>query len=521
MASFGLSLDNRHPQMPSRRQFLQKISAFPIASLAFQASVLNARQIDQSRISYHLPSQVDAPNQSVPSGLRTPFGWKVCFIPKSDAQGTVFTWPGNTPLSGPARFRIATALTGGIKKVEAYLSRNGRTVGVLDLRGGSRLQPHEIVLSSADTQEVLDQGLGLRVVEGDGFFVFDPASITTPWDNHAQLPHLIQDEAVDPLGEFYLRMASYSVLQRFGWMQQCVFDGLLDLASGFEDEGFRDAWETQLKMFVDGQGNTKVEDVRGRPFDGNDWKTVFGVEDAGCSVFYEFHSDKWPIVDQGFQGVKEHAHHTGSTEGCYTVGYPLCIWGEKRGDQSLKDLGVKNLLARKEKLRPTPETIRQRVGGFPNWARGVAWYYLGFARSLDYLQGHPEYRAVTDEVAACVQHAHRYQRADGLWDVFMHEDSGSDTSGSAGVAAACAIAARHGIETEVATKVATAAFQGLQAHLRPDGLLGGAAPENVGGEALQRSGYRVIFPMAMGMMAQLAGNLAKLGIKPEKRDSPQ
>ncbi|TVS19905.1 MAG: hypothetical protein EA424_06675, partial [Planctomycetaceae bacterium] len=496
---------------PSRRQFIRQTAASGLAAgllPRFAAAVWGAGQVDNKGITYHLPSKVNAVDQSVPSGLRTPFDWKVCFIPESDHMGTVLTWLDTTELSGPARFRIATALTGGIKKVEAYLPRNGRTVGVLDVRGPARLQPHEIELSSADTQEVLDQGLGLRVVEGDGFFIFDPAAATMPWGNHAQLPHLIQDDAADPLGEFYARMASYSVLQRFGWMQQCVFDGLLDLAHGFEDQGFRDAWEAQLEMFVDGQGNTKVEDVRGRPFDGKDWKTVFGVEDAGCSVFYELHSDQWAIADQGLKGVKEHAYGSGTTEGCYTIGYPLCIWGEKRGDDSLKDLGVKNLLARKENLRRTPETIRQRANGFPNWARGVAWYSLGFARSLDYLQGHPQYQAVADEVAACVQHARQYQRDDGLWDVFMHEDTGRDTSGSAGVAAACAMAARHGIETEVATEVAAAAFKGLQAYLRPDGLLGGAAPENTGGEALQRSGYRVIFPMAMGLMAQLAGTLA-------------
>jgi hypothetical protein len=47
----------------------------------------------------------------------------------------------------------------------------------------------------------------------------------------------------------------------------------------------------------------------------------------------------------------------------------------------------------------------------------------------------------------------------------------------------------------------------LLGHLTPDGLLGGAAPANRGGESLQRSAHRVLSPMGMGLMGQLAAAL--------------
>ncbi|WP_165452360.1 hypothetical protein [Paenibacillus thalictri] len=42
-----------------------------------------------------------------------------------------------------------------------------------------------------------------------------------------------------------------------------------------------------------------------------------------------------------------------------------------------------------------------------------------------------------------------------------------------------------------------------------DGLLGGVSQTNQSGEEIQRSGYRVLFQMGMGLMAQLGAALGK------------
>lgn len=45
----------------------------------------------------------------------------------------------------------------------------------------------------------------------------------------------------------------------------------------------------------------------------------------------------------------------------------------------------------------------------------------------------------------------------------------------------------------------------LLENLTPDGMLGGVSQSNKGGEALQRSGYRVISQMSMGLLANIIG----------------
>lgn len=82
-----------------------------------------------------------------------------------------------------------------------------------------------------------------------------------------------------------------------------------------------------------------------------------------------------------------------------------------------------------------------------------------------------------------------------------------DTGGSAGIAAAFALGAREGwLETEF-RQSAEQTLTGLQTWLSPDGFLGGVSQSNKGGEALQRGNYRVIYQMAMGLMAQLIAAL--------------
>ncbi|HID22692.1 MAG TPA: hypothetical protein EYP14_09870 [Planctomycetaceae bacterium] len=48
----------------------------------------------------------------------------------------------------------------------------------------------------------------------------------------------------------------------------------------------------------------------------------------------------------------------------------------------------------------------------------------------------------------------------------------------------------------------------MEKHLTSDGLLGGASQSNKGGESLQRSDYRRVYQMAMGLQAQLIAALS-------------
>ncbi|MGH9839132.1 MAG: glycoside hydrolase family 88 protein [Blastocatellia bacterium] len=99
--------------------------------------------------------------------------------------------------------------------------------------------------------------------------------------------------------------------------------------------------------------------------------------------------------------------------------------------------------------------------------------------------------------------AQGFQRSDGLWSVFVDEPKlAPNTAGSAGVAAALAIGAQQGWLGQDARTAAERCLAGLKPHLTLDGFLSGVAQANKGGESLQRGDYRVIYQMAMGLMAQ-------------------
>jgi rhamnogalacturonyl hydrolase YesR len=117
------------------------------------------------------------------------------------------------------------------------------------------------------------------------------------------------------------------------------------------------------------------------------------------------------------------------------------------------------------------------------------------------LPGMSELRKEAERIADAVL---RMRQPDGLWSCFLDRpETGIDTSGSAGIAAALAWGARYGLLSSDHLAPARAAHASLATYLTPDGLLTGVAQHNAGGEALQSGGYRVLSQMGMGLLAQL------------------
>ncbi|MDL1916726.1 hypothetical protein FBR00_12310, partial [Anaerolineae bacterium CFX4] len=162
-------------------------------------------------------------------------------------------------------------------------------------------------------------------------------------------------------------------------------------------------------------------------------------------------------------------------------------------------------------LRILPDGTRT----FVNWCRGVAWSLLGLTRTL---------AVIPDPPADLIRDVQRLgawalaQRSGPLWPTFLGEpNTPVDTSGSAGIAAALALAARHGWLPDTARAAwlpdtaraaASETLDALHSTLTPDGFLGGVAQVNKAGEGLQRDPYRVISQFGMGLMAQLMAALA-------------
>ena len=409
------------------------------------------------------------------------------------------------------------------KTVAVSLAGSGIVVGRFDLRFAHALEPFQIHLSAEVWAAAGREGVRLRLEHGDKPWWILAPGLT---ERAAVLsPHLLPEQPItadDRRAAFFDRVASLAVLQPFGWMEGCVLDGLYDLDRATKHPRWAAALEAHLAVFGLTTGQLVYEDPSGRPADGR----IYGIEGTLPFAVLAKCAPQSPLLDLALEFWRQHLTADAAicdgdqltAEGSYTVAYPLAVLAEARRDAELGTLALTQLRLRRQALhqsdgiwlRCSPPDQRT----FSWWARGVAWYLLGLVRSLEHLAWlgeaadlQIELRQVADRVS-CLQHD------DGLWGCFLDDPrSPADPSGSAGIAAALARAANHGWLAPTATVVAQRTWQGLRTHLTADGFLGHAAQSNRGGEALQRSSYRVMSPLAMGLMGQLA---AALGIAAER-----
>ncbi|TNJ62422.1 hypothetical protein FE784_30615 [Paenibacillus hemerocallicola] len=474
-----------------------------------------------------------APALQVPEGKRVPFGWKSVAI-DSSARGnrTRLRWPQTANMPGcavrQAFLRICTACdVREEKRIEVTLAGSGKLVGTFDIRYAYVHQIFEIPIPGEDMDAIINEGLDLRMAAGEQpFWMFcDPASSEIP---DTLQPHVLlvgqnggndeigenseDDESgrSDRLAEFYVQLKSFSSIQPFGWLEGCVLDGLFQLDAVCPDNGWLDALLGHLRLYFPAGDKLVIENHLSDISDGRFYSHESTLPLALITRVWPDH----PIVEDAISFWQTNKHGM-TTEGCYTVGYPLAVIAGQRGRADLAELSVRILLERKENLA-AEWGVWQRQYMYRNWARACAWYTLGFTRSAIALReanmALEQLETVEQEIRRMAQVMMLSQRPDGLWSCFIDEEAtGPDTSGSAGIAAALALEARHGIlpDTVGAEAMAAAerAFQALRHCLTPDGLLSGSAQNNRGGEALQKSGYRTISQMAMGLMGQLAAAL--------------
>ncbi len=456
-----------------------------------------------------------------PAGKRVPFGWTAFAVGGSP----VWLRPSGAAPAGAARLRLTVAVDDRQPRfVSVALGSDGRRLGRLDLRFAHAIETFQLELSAADAADVARRGASLRV-EGEGtplWFFGAPslgaASARAPVEFQ---PHLMTAPAgTDAWREFHRRFASLASIQAFGWMQGCVFEGLHALERRRPAGPYRAAREAQWRLFVPARDRLVYENPRSEPADDR----IYGIE--GCLPFADLArlDPSSPVVNRflAFARSRERADGaiqdgpTLSAEGSYTIGYPLAVIADVRDERPLAELALRQLRVRNQRLwHDGAIWLRHMDDGrrtFRGWARGAAWHVLGVARSIEPLRRHLDTAELEAELRRAADWLLPLQRADGLWACFVEDRAGAaDTSGSAGLATALAVGARLGVLPRSAADAARRTLAGTQPHLTPDGLLGGVAQSNRGGEELQRSEYRVLGQMGMGLLAQL---LAEVGEVP-------
>ncbi|WP_127583361.1 glycoside hydrolase family 88 protein [Paenibacillus koleovorans] len=463
-----------------------------------------------------------APTLPIPSGQRVPYGWGTAAIDSSDSKrATTLKWSGLPASDSDCSVFLRLCIACDVreeKRIDVALSESGRVLATFDIRYGYVTQIYEVPLPAEAIPAVASEGLSLLMVEGNRplwmFYQPDSASDSAGIPATMQ-PHLLISGGVDRLSEFYTQFRSVTSIQPFGWLEGCVLDGLYQLELAAPNQGWKDTALNHLQLYFPTGDTLVMEDHFGQVSD-----NVFYLDESTLpiAVIAEVWPDH-PVLDRAIEYWLS-TEHALTAEGCYTMAYPITVLAWQRKDAELGRWALRLLRERMDELaddkglwqcyRPGSNADRYR-----DWARAYAWYMLGLTRSLMNLQQLgasevPGLETLEPEIRRVAAHLIALQGEDGLWACFVDDPAtGADTSGSAGIAAALALGASHGKLPDEARRSAEKAFVGLQAYLTPDGLLAGVAQNNRGGEALQKSGYRVISQMAMGLMGQLAGALGR------------
>lgn len=457
------------------------------------------------------------PAVAVSSEQRLPFGWSAFAVPAAkDVPGPLLRWEKpQSPILPRLRVTVALDVREN-KRIEVRTALTGERVGVFDIRFPSACQPFEIIVAPEIAARAMAQGVRLRQTEGSRpLWLLDGATPDTP---PAFAPHFLGAVSADPWREFEARLCSPASLQAFGWIEGCVLDGLWQMSRlpGPGGAAAASALTAHLRRYVSPTGDLDYEGPGSAPLRNR----VYGMEGLLPFAIIAHVEPRNLVLKLAEREIKTRLdadnavtdNDNTTTEGVYIAGYPLAVMATVGKRDDLAALALAQLRTRQARS-VIGGVIYQRVGGgnaphLPDWARGVAWYLLGFARVLETLQPGAEARDLYDEFRRASLRALSAQRPDGLWGNFLGDPkSVTDTSGSAGIATALAVGANHGWLPDTARSAARRAESGLAAHLTPDGFLGGMAQFNKGGEALQRSDYRVIAPMAMGLAAQLRAAL--------------
>ncbi|MBE7462655.1 MAG: glycoside hydrolase family 88 protein [Planctomycetes bacterium] len=327
-------------------------------------------------------------------------------------------------------------------------------------------------------------------------------------------PQILQGRADDPAAAALDRLAEGAVAP-FGWMGGCVADALQVLHRATGEARYLAALDAFFARYL--HGSDLVHDNPRSVRLVNELETIeASLPIAALARRHPEHpalacaTRLWAQKRKPDGTVRDHSD---TAEACYTVAYPMLVLGAQRGDADLIEGAWRQLRRRREVLVHEGDLyLRHHEGnrGFRNWTRGICWYLLGLTRTL--LAAREAGLELPEDLRAHLAERAEWiavrQRTDGLWDNFLDEDGPPpDTSGSCGIAAALTLASKAGLIERAFRPLAQRTFAGASERLRPDGYLGGVAPNNKRGEEHQHTDRRTCEPFALGLFGQLAAAL--------------
>jgi unsaturated rhamnogalacturonyl hydrolase len=470
------------------------------------------------------PAQiVKASTAALPQGKSITRGWSAVHLGE-DQDRMELIWPTDVEYSKQSagqssRLRITVALDfRDAQRIEVRLLQSNESIGAIDIRYAYVFQPFELLLTAEQTAAVLGEGVRLELQGGNQpLWVFDTLS-------HAEervlfTPHLLIGEPDSRVEEALDTMLSLSSLQPFGWMEGCVLDGLYSLQPLLGADRVDPILNLHFSQFFNDKGDLLYEDLHGNKADG----TFTTIEATLPLAVITKYRPEHPVIHKAVEFFEAKGLKSGgvvmdgdmvSAEGSYTVAYPLAVMAKRFERQDMAEQAIAQVLLRRDCLaREQHVYLRymQRSGEhtFRSWARAFSWYCLGLVKTCAELKDSP-FASLTGmaeleaEIIRIAEVAVSWRQPGWLWTCFLDDAAtGIDTSGSAGISAALALAASRQLLPASYMEIAQHNLLELSSYLTPDGILAGVAQHNAGGMELQRGGYRVCSQMGLGLWAQL------------------
>lgn len=499
-----------------RRIFIRNLSAFSGMLIIFPEMVTGNLVSDKAAYKRYLAKVSSYSEVRLAANKRIPLGWPAFPVTAKDLSPVLLKFGSLKESVGEFHFRITAAID--IREeimLEVFLPESGETVALLDIRYAHPFQPFETTIENKWLSEIIRQGIGLRTIKGtqDAWF-FQSNSKQT--DNLGLQPQLIAGTYPGTKVERFENLYSMNSFSPFGWMGGCVIDALLEL-SRKGDRKAKKILEKQLACFLDDSKGIIFENPMTELMDGH----FNSIEDflpfAAIASLYPEHPSVQMAVDYCIarmkpDGLIASGDHV-TTEGCYTLAYPLAQIAILRNDRNLAEIAL-NQLVHRIYLLSTNEAVYQRNDldkgtGFKNWGRGITWYVLGMAKTINLIANSafrelPQLELVKSEFIRAMNWVLQFQDENGMWCSFVDKpDTLPDTTATAGIATALVWGVQLKLLPITEIQKAEKALNGLQANLTIDGFLTHVSQINRGGEALQANGYRVISQFALGLMAQL------------------
>lgn len=493
-----------------RRKFIQN-SGLAAGALLFSPAFACSKNTNWERF---LVTEVKPPQVTFPPEKRVPLGWKA-FPVALNQPATIISFSKSVKTKNKIWLRITAAIDfRESKKIVASLAESGTELGVFDMHFAHPFQPFQIEIDSKYIKQIAREGIALTLTNGEKdawFFTND----STRTDALGLMPQILVDGDFNPEKAVVENLLSMNSFSPFGWMGGCVQDALFEMALSGNKEAEKVLLE-QLNSYLDDDKGIVFENPHTIPIDGR----FNSIEDflpfAGIVNYYPNHRAVQMAVDyilskEQLNGLITTGHTT--TEGCYTLAYPLAAIAVARNNRTLTEKSLLQLNLRSQ-LLSDKKAIYQRAGengpeGYANWGRGTVWYLLGLVKTLHILKNSsfsnlPGIQTMEDEFKRAAAFVARWQNEDGLWYSFLDKPTTKiDTTASSGLAAAFAWGNKMGFLDESYKTRAQKAYQALLGYITSDGFLTHVSQINRGGEELQANGYRVISQFALGLMAQL------------------